>query len=93
MKMILSLAWMIWVATVAAHDVNVSTIAGAAGAGWLHLEDWMFSWPLNQSSGLPPMDYPYVTVDTVRGTPQVRSLFVYCFLRRQKAFCFPCFAI
>merc|ERR1711871_583023 len=49
---------------------NLSNVIGVAGAGWLHLEDWMFSWPMD--SGLPPTDYEYSLVDTQRGSPQGR---------------------
>ena len=45
--------------------VNLSHVNGVAGAGWLHLEDWMFSWPSPDS--LPSTSYSYDLVDTQRG--------------------------
>merc|ERR1711871_1080512 len=49
---------------------NLSATVGVAGAGWLHLEDWMFSFPMGR--GLPSADYQYDLVDTQRGSPQGR---------------------
>ena len=61
----LFLALVLLLACGQANAANLSHIKGVAGAGWLHLEDWMFSWPMDQ--GLPPVDYDYSLVDTQRG--------------------------
>jgi len=69
-SMQLFLALVLLLACGQANAANLSHIKGVAGAGWLHLEDWMFSWPMDQ--GLPPVDYDYSLVDTQRGSPQGR---------------------
>jgi len=69
-SMRLFLALVLLLACGQANAANLSHIKGVAGAGWLHLEDWMFSWPMDQ--GLPPVDYDYSLVDTQRGSPQGR---------------------